>query len=44
MHPALENLCGPGKPLKAEAPDTNEIAGLLRTRRGYMTRKTPHCR
>ena len=31
MHPALENLCGPGKPLKAEAPDTNEIAGLLRT-------------
>jgi hypothetical protein len=33
MHPALENLCGPGKPLKAEAPDTNEIAGLLRTGR-----------
>jgi hypothetical protein len=31
MHPALENLCGPGKPLKAEAPDDNEIAGLLRT-------------
>ena len=31
MHPALENLCGPGKPLKAEAPDANEIAGLLRT-------------
>lgn len=29
-HP-LENLCGPGKPLKAEAPDANEIAGLLRT-------------
>jgi hypothetical protein len=27
----LENLCGPGKPLKAEAPDANEIAGLLRT-------------
>jgi hypothetical protein len=33
MHPALENLCGPGKPLKAEAPDTNEINGLLRTGR-----------
>jgi hypothetical protein len=31
MHPALENLCGPGKPLKSEAPDANEIAGLLRT-------------
>lgn len=31
MQPALENLCGPGKPLKAEATDTNEIAGLLRT-------------
>lgn len=31
MHPALENLCGPGKPLKREAPDANEIAGLLRT-------------
>lgn len=27
----LENLCGPGKPLKAEAPDANELAGLLRT-------------
>lgn len=31
MHPALENLCGPGKPLKAEAPDAHEVAGLLRT-------------
>lgn len=31
MHPALENLCGPGKPLKAEAPDANEIAGLSHT-------------
>lgn len=31
MHPALENLCGPGKPLKVETPDDNEIAGLLRT-------------
>lgn len=31
MHPALENLCGPGKQLKAEAPDGHEIAGLLRT-------------
>lgn len=31
MHPALENLCGPGKPLKAEVPDEKEMAGLLRT-------------
>jgi len=31
MHQALENLCRSGKPLKAEAPDANEIAGLLRT-------------
>ncbi|MCK9214470.1 MAG: hypothetical protein WBI05_05420 [Rhodoferax sp.] len=31
MHAALENLCGPGKSLKTEAPDANEIAGLLRT-------------
>ena len=37
MHPALENLCGPGKPLKAEAPDANEIAGLLRTGRARLT-------
>jgi hypothetical protein len=28
MHPALDNLCGPGKALKPEAPDTNELAGL----------------
>ena len=31
MPQALDNLCGPGKPLKAETPDTHEIAGLLRT-------------
>lgn len=31
MHPALDKLCGPGKSLKAEAPDANDIAGLLRT-------------
>jgi hypothetical protein len=30
-HQLLDNLCGPGKPLKAEAPDANETAGLLRT-------------
>ena len=31
MSPALENLSGPGKALKAEAPDAAEIAGLIRT-------------
>ena len=30
MPQALDKLCGPGKPLKAETPDANEIAGLLR--------------
>ncbi len=29
-HP-LDNLCGPGKALQAEAPDANELAGLLRS-------------
>jgi hypothetical protein len=29
--PELENLSAPGKPLKAEPPDLNEIAGLQRT-------------
>jgi hypothetical protein len=27
----LENLAGPGKPLRAEPPDENETQGLLRT-------------
>jgi hypothetical protein len=31
MHSALENLCGPGKSLKVEAPDANEFTGLVRT-------------
>lgn len=31
MASAFENLCGPGKPLKAEPPDAAEIAGLLRS-------------
>ena len=31
MPSAFENLCGPGKPLKAEPPDTNEFAGLKRS-------------
>jgi hypothetical protein len=31
MSSALENLCGPGKPLKAEPSDEAEIAGLRRS-------------
>lgn len=31
MSQALENLSGPGKPLKVEPPDAQELAGLLRT-------------
>ena len=27
----LENLCGPGKALRAEAPDAAELAGLIRS-------------
>ena len=30
MNSALENLCGPGKPLKAEPPDEAEIADWRR--------------
>ena len=31
MADPLGNLCGPGKALRAEAPDAAEIAGLLRS-------------
>jgi hypothetical protein len=31
MTSAFENLCGPGKPLKAEPRDANEFAGLKRS-------------
>lgn len=31
MPSAFENLCGPGKPLRAEPPDEAEIAGLRRS-------------
>lgn len=31
MTSAIENLCGPGKPLSAEPPDAREFAGLLRS-------------
>ena len=36
MQQAFDNLCGAGKPLKAEAPDANEIEGLLRTGRARL--------
>lgn len=31
MTSPLENLCGPGKPLAAEPPDSKEFAGLKRS-------------
>lgn len=31
MPSAFENLCGPGKPLKAEPPDAKEFSGLKRS-------------
>lgn len=31
MSNLLDNFCGPGKPLQKEAPDANELAGLLRS-------------
>jgi hypothetical protein len=31
MPSAFDNLCGAGKPLKAEPPDANELAGLKRS-------------
>ncbi len=31
MASPLDNLCGPGKALRKEAPDANELAGLKRS-------------
>ncbi|MDP3821691.1 MAG: hypothetical protein Q8R33_09460 [Burkholderiales bacterium] len=36
MATALDNLCGPGKPLHPEAPDEQETGGLLRTGRARL--------
>jgi hypothetical protein len=33
---AFENLCGPGKPLRAEPADPGEIAGLVRSGRARL--------
>ncbi len=37
MPSAIENLCGPGKALKAEPPDANEFAGLMRSGLARLT-------
>ncbi|MEX2149674.1 MAG: hypothetical protein WD793_05640 [Steroidobacteraceae bacterium] len=37
MPSAFENLCGPGRPLKAEPPDEAEITGLLRSAQARLT-------
>lgn len=31
MSSPLDNLCGPGKALRLEEPDSNELVGLLRS-------------
>jgi hypothetical protein len=36
MPSALENLCGPSKPLKAEPPDAREFAGLVRAAKSRL--------
>ena len=37
MNAHLQNLSGPGKPLKNEAPDAAELAGLMRTGLARLT-------
>jgi hypothetical protein len=36
MASVLDNLCGPGKPLRPEPPDEQETEGLLRTGRARL--------
>ena len=36
-HSPLHNLSGPGKALKAEAPDNAELTGLTRTGKARLT-------
>lgn len=36
MPSALENLCGPNKPLKVEPPDAREFAGLVRAAKSRL--------
>ena len=37
MTSRLENQAGPGKPLEAESPEDQEIAGLVRSGRSRLT-------
>ena len=37
MTSAFEHLCGPGKPLKTEPPDSKEFAGLVRSGLARLT-------
>ena len=37
MTSPFENLCGPGKPLKAEPPDSKEFIGLKRSGHARLT-------
>lgn len=37
MTSGLDNLCGPGRPLRQEPPDTNEINGLKRSGSARLT-------
>jgi hypothetical protein len=37
MSSVFDNLCGPGKPLKAEPADAREYAGLQRSGRARLT-------
>lgn len=36
MGEPLDNLAGPGKPLRSETPDAQELAGLMRTGRARL--------
>ena len=36
MPSALENLCGPNRPLKAEPLDARELAGLVRAAKSRL--------
>jgi hypothetical protein len=40
---AFENLCGEGKPLKAEPYDEQEFAGLLRLAYGAWKMRSDKC-
>lgn len=37
MPSVFDNLCGPGRPLRAEPPDAAEFAGLVRSAKARLT-------